>query len=559
MDRSWVVGLLFTCAVLTGCTASGTRTTEAVTIKPVEVRTSSKLPVLSNLKLKPVGRAPFSLEFSVNKNSAKLVGFSLTEASADGQRIRLVSFANRVVAQKPDGNYTGSLGEYKFIDIEYNSDGSPHVIKYLPQLPKNNPDANIPDRRWQKAFEDNYQDPSAYLFTVTGNQAFVPISQNNLKNLANLIPTNATQVKNRVRKYVVPAMRRGNFLSDYMSDFYRVTKQIRQRSKAQNDFIKGYEEGPRGRYIEEVYKALPDTLGQFWGNFNFKSDVFTSLVDGLEYIGLSVTLTGKQQNIAGHYTAHIDPFTLNTRFWETEFSVGSEVTKVRGLVELSRQVPKQIAFNVPRPVITPQQRQGTIAEIYARTVDGIYTVIATNSTGTAFSIGPNTLVTNRHVVEGNDIVQIKSFRGNTFAARVVATGQGAADLAILQTNKTLIGPVLNLMPNVPTTGSQILLIGSPIGLEGTLTTGVVSGYRSHRNVGLVQVDAAINPGNSGGPILNTLGQVIGVATFRIDTVEDQNLAGLGFGISAVELANFLDQTGVHGPLVTGGKRSSSSR
>jgi len=128
--------------------------------------------------------------------------------------------------------------------------------------------------------------------------------------------------------------------------------------------------------------------------------------------------------------------------WAREKGGKSQISKVRGLAEISRQVPKQIAFNVPRPVITPQQRQGTIAEIYARTVDGVYTVIAANSTGTAFSVGPNTLVTNRHVVEGTDIVQIKSFRGNTFAARVVATGQGATDLAILQTNKPLIGPVL---------------------------------------------------------------------------------------------------------------------
>lgn len=564
MGRSWAVGLLFTCAVLTGCAASGTRTTEAVTIKPVEVRTTATMPALSNLKLKPIGRVPFEILNHTFDQRVKVVGFSLIEMTDDNERIRSRTFISRFVAEKPNGNYVASVGDFNLIDNIYNLDGTPFLIKYRPELPKKNPDSSIPKSVWKEIREGTYGAPEFYLMFAASKQALLPYTSGKISDFRNLLPTDPSQLINRVRDYVIPAMRRGNFAEDYLDNFYDVIRQVDKPNEEQKSFLERYKYNPKDLLAEGVYNNIPSLVGQFWGGSGFSSKTFSSYIDDLEYIGVAVEYNFPGSDASGRNVMHIDPFTLNARMWEVDWFFSDEngnmqSSKIRGLADISRQVPKQVAINVPRPVITPQQRQGTIAEIYARTVDGVYTVIATDSSGTAFSIGPNTLVTNRHVVEGNDIVQIKSFRGNTFAARVVATGQGATDLAILQTNKTLIGPVLNLMPDVPTTGSQILLIGSPVGLEGTLTTGVVSGYRSHRNVGFVQVDAAINPGNSGGPILNTLGQVIGVATFRIDTIEDQNLTGLGFGISAVELANFLDQSGVHGPLVTGGKRISSTR
>ena len=101
---------------------------------------------------------------------------------------------------------------------------------------------------------------------------------------------------------------------------------------------------------------------------------------------------------------------------------------------------------------------------------------------------------------------------------------GALDLALLRPLLPLSIAPLPLSPAVPLTGSQALVIGSPAGLEGT--------------VNWVQVDAAINPGNSGGPILNTRGQVIGVATQRLDGDEVQYI-GLNFGISALDVLDFV--------------------
>ena len=104
-------------------------------------------------------------------------------------------------------------------------------------------------------------------------------------------------------------------------------------------------------------------------------------------------------------------------------------------------------------------------------------------------------------------------------------------------------PALPLLDGVPITGSQVLVIGSPLRfLTGTLTTGVVGSVRGARTATWVQVDAAINPGNSGGPILNTLGQVIAVATFRLEG-DERKFTGLGFGISSRDVIAFMEEAG----------------
>ena len=77
---------------------------------------------------------------------------------------------------------------------------------------------------------------------------------------------------------------------------------------------------------------------------------------------------------------------------------------------------------------------------------------------------------------------------------------------------------------MPKVGESVLVVGAPLGLEDTVTTGVVSAFRSLGGENLMQFDAAINPGNSGGPVFNAKKEVVGVATLKAREAEGIGLA-----------------------------------
>lgn len=113
------------------------------------------------------------------------------------------------------------------------------------------------------------------------------------------------------------------------------------------------------------------------------------------------------------------------------------------------------------------------------------------------------------------------------------------DLAILKLTDfdTEITPVIFFAGREPSVGETVFAIGNPLGLERTVTEGVLS--QTHRNFGgilYLQIDAPVNPGNSGGPLFNARGQVIGVINMGVPTME-----GLNFAIPARHPKYILDQ------------------
>ncbi len=130
------------------------------------------------------------------------------------------------------------------------------------------------------------------------------------------------------------------------------------------------------------------------------------------------------------------------------------------------------------------------------------------------------VVTNHHVVQGAASLRVRLHDGRTVPARLMGTDPGS-DLAVLRVD--LGGPPPAVLPlgdsDAVEIGEPTVVIGNPLGLEGTVTAGILSGRgrvlegqngRPIRNV--LQTDAAVNPGNSGGPLLNARGEVIGVVT-----------------------------------------------
>ncbi|MBD2743056.1 HhoA/HhoB/HtrA family serine endopeptidase [Coleofasciculus sp. FACHB-1120] len=170
-------------------------------------------------------------------------------------------------------------------------------------------------------------------------------------------------------------------------------------------------------------------------------------------------------------------------------------------------------------------------------------------TGSGFILSADgRLMTNAHVVAGSDKVKVTLKDGRTMEGRVVGSDP-VTDVAVVKIDATKLptvrlGDSNNLIP-----GQWAIAIGNPLGLDNTVTVGIVSATgRSSSQVGVpdkrvrfIQTDAAINPGNSGGPLLNARGEVIG-----INTAIRANAQGLGFAIpieTAERVANQLFSKG----------------
>ena len=153
--------------------------------------------------------------------------------------------------------------------------------------------------------------------------------------------------------------------------------------------------------------------------------------------------------------------------------------------------------------------------------------------GSGFIIDSNgTILTNAHVVKGSSKVRVTLGDGRNLMGEVVGLDD-LTDVAVVKVSannlpKVEIGNSESLKP-----GEWAIAIGNPLGLDNTVTAGIISGTgrssgvigAADKRVRFIQTDAAINPGNSGGPLLNQRGEVIGINTAIIGSAQ-----GLGFAI-----------------------------
>ena len=170
--------------------------------------------------------------------------------------------------------------------------------------------------------------------------------------------------------------------------------------------------------------------------------------------------------------------------------------------------------------------------------------------GSGFIIHPDGyIVTNDHVVAGERIISITQFRKgenelikeNYDNVRIVATG-GNIDLALLKIEGQ---PKGKIFPSVPlgssgelSQGERVFAIGSPLGLERSVSEGIVSLRNRIIQARLhIQTTAEISPGNSGGPLFNYKGQVVGVNNMKVVSTGAE---GLGFSIPVRQLKTFLE-------------------
>jgi serine protease Do len=163
--------------------------------------------------------------------------------------------------------------------------------------------------------------------------------------------------------------------------------------------------------------------------------------------------------------------------------------------------------------------------------------------GSGFFISPDGYaVTNNHVVDGADKVEVTTDSGKTYSAKVIGTDK-RTDLALIKVEGGSDFPFAKLAEGKPRIGDWVLAVGNPFGLGGTVTAGIVSA--SGRDIGngpyddFIQIDAPVNKGNSGGPAFNMQGEVVGVNTAIYSP--SGGSVGIAFSIPAPTVKNVVAQ------------------
>ena len=199
----------------------------------------------------------------------------------------------------------------------------------------------------------------------------------------------------------------------------------------------------------------------------------------------------------------------------------------------------------------PAEAGSTLEALYQQVLPGVVAIRTGASLGSGFMFdSEGHVVTNQHVVEGASEVEV-SFASGFKAYGTVVGSDADADVAVIQVDAPAdqIHPLAIGDSNTLNVGEQVVAIGNPFGLTGTMTLGIVSGlgrtqfaHASQDGTGafqtadIIQTDAAINPGNSGGPLFNLNGEVVGInqsirtETFNGATGNAVN-SGVGFSIS----------------------------
>lgn len=146
--------------------------------------------------------------------------------------------------------------------------------------------------------------------------------------------------------------------------------------------------------------------------------------------------------------------------------------------------------------------------------------------GTGFFIESSGIgVSNYHVFENGKSWKIQTQDGKRYDVKKIIAQSETFDYIIFQV-ETSSTSFLPLAANVPKKGEDIVVLGNPRGLESTVTRGIVSSIRHYKQQpkALIQIDAAISPGSSGSPVMNMQGEVVGIATMKVDQCESCNFA-----------------------------------
>jgi S1-C subfamily serine protease len=176
----------------------------------------------------------------------------------------------------------------------------------------------------------------------------------------------------------------------------------------------------------------------------------------------------------------------------------------------------------------------TVPDIYQRVRPSVVVVSTAGTLGTGVIVAQDgTILTANHVIAGQKDITVTFFDGTTTTASV-ASADPKHDIATLTPAALPQVIVPATLGGGASVGSLVVAVGNPLGLEDSVSAGVISGLDRTADTsngtfsGLIQFDAAVNPGSSGGPLLNARGMVVGIVVSIADPAGDDAFAGIGF-------------------------------
>ncbi|WP_028125172.1 S1C family serine protease [Eremococcus coleocola] len=294
--------------------------------------------------------------------------------------------------------------------------------------------------------------------------------------------------------------------------------------------------------------------------------IFSGLVGAL-VLGLTFLLIGYGFNYRVQ-PVHSQEQPLSSTDFEN--TITSVVDKTRdAVVTVSNYQNQQNLQNVlPFPYNQFQnqedsqgQEQGQDGGIDLDKFDSQQVLTATGS-GVVYKVDGKTayIVTNHHVIDGADSVEVTMANGDTLEAKIVGS-DSLSDLAVLSIDASKVTQTIEFAKSEDVkVGNIAIAIGSPIGSEyaSSVTQGIVSGLDRQEQVDsdgdgnpdwemtVLQTDAAINPGNSGGALVNSQGKLIGINSSKL---ADETIEGMGFAIPADDVAKIAQELEENGQIV----------
>jgi S1-C subfamily serine protease len=225
-------------------------------------------------------------------------------------------------------------------------------------------------------------------------------------------------------------------------------------------------------------------------------------------------------------------------------SIPDTAARVGDAPTMPASSPAPIVLSIP---VMPAETGLALQDVISRAMPAVVRVETNGGFGTGFFVRSDTILTNVHVVNNTVSVTIRRADGTTAPARV-ETSAPELDIAVLRLdNAPASQATVTLGSGIRArVGEEVVALGSPLGLQNTVTRGIVSAVRKLNTVTLVQTDAAVNPGNSGGPLLDRSGAAIGIATMSMRSAVAQ---GLSFAVAidhAVDLLAGKRQLGATG-------------
>lgn len=223
---------------------------------------------------------------------------------------------------------------------------------------------------------------------------------------------------------------------------------------------------------------------------------------------------------------------LGSELQQKESQIQSLSSELQNVKTLSEQQVQELQNKVSKLKAQNQD----FSEIIDQVIPAVVSIQAGNNRGSGYIIDSRGyVVTNQHVIAGGDAT-VFTFDGQSRSARLV-NSDATLDIAVLKIDGSVNTISFGDSDGIKV-GEKVIAIGSPVGLDFSVTQGIVSAVNrvDSNNRKFIQIDVPINPGNSGGPLVNIDGKVIGMNTMKVSGFE-----GLGFALVSNQVKSIVEQ------------------